>query len=92
MQTSAKTKAKEFWKRYNQDMNGSEYDIYILEQLLLEHERDTRYTAIDIVNSEELLCVDDPWNIELNGNPVQLSVVEQEPLISKIHNLKVGEQ
>ena len=92
MQTSAKTKAKEFWKRYNQGMNGSEYDIYILEQLLLEHERDTRYTAIDIVNSEELLCVDDPWNIELNGNPVQLSVVEQEPLISKIHNLKVGEQ
>lgn len=90
MQTSAETKAKEFCKTWGLT---SEDDLVIknaIKDILLEHERDTRYTAIDIVNSEEVLCVDDPYNSELNGHPVQLSVVEQESIISKIHNLKVG--
>ena len=80
MQTSAKTKAKEFWKRYNQGMNGSEYDIHILEKLLLEHERDTRYTAIDILHSLE----------DEENNNHAFEIINRNKAIQFIHNLKVG--
>lgn len=76
MQTSAKTKAKEFtkWGGLHPDMEDS------LRKLLLEHERDTRYTAIDILHAEDAgYCNND-------GD----EMIKVEDAISKIHNLKVG--
>ena len=80
MQTSAKTKAKEFWKKYNQGNGCSEWGLHLVEKLLLEHERDTRYTAIDIISSME-----DELNYE---HPFE--VINRDLTINLIHNLKVG--
>ncbi|CAM0109075.1 hypothetical protein VPH166E361_0093 [Vibrio phage 166E36-1] len=97
MQTSAKQKLKNFMFLNRKAFRGlSKERLKVLtqdlEELLLVHERDTRYTAIDVVNSAELLHLDDPFNSELNGAPVQLSMVDPEIIVSKIHNLKVGEE
>ncbi|CAH9013449.1 putative coil containing protein [Vibrio phage 249E41-1] len=97
MQTSAKTKVKNFMflnRKAFQGLPKERLKILTqdLEELLLIHERDTRYATIDVVNSVELLHLDDPFNSELNGLPVQLSVVDPESIVSKIHNLKVGEE
>ena len=89
MQTSARTKAKTFWKKYNQGMNGSEYDIDILERLLLEHERDTRYTAIDILRSLDTYEVQTEDTVIIERRVYQ-DGVELEEAVSAIHNLKVG--
>lgn len=76
MQTSAKTKAKEFvkWSCISIESPDS------LERLLKEHERDTRYTAIDIVQS-----IDGGVNYENSSD-----VVNRDETVKLIHNLQVG--
>lgn len=97
MQTSAKTKSKEFMKVLEKELpaEATEHLPFglvqsLVSKLLLEHERDTRYTAIDIINSMDAEVVDDPNNSELNGQPCQLTVIDPEEVISQIHNLIVG--
>lgn len=88
MQTSVKTKAKEFMKQ-NHPLDISEQDV---EKLLLEHERDTRYTAIDIINNMK-----DYWVIvegcsHLNGDQRTISdAVSKDDVTNLIHNMKVVE-
>ncbi|QXN60100.1 hypothetical protein KUA24_33 [Vibrio phage HNL01] len=85
MQTSAKTKAKEFIYENrsifncvnDKDKRQFKRD---LEKLLLEHERDTRYTAIDILNSMET---------EINTESLGETIL-QDDAVGLIHNLKVG--
>ena len=91
MQTSAETKAKEFCKTWGLT---SENDLVIknaIKNLLLEHERDTRYTAIDILRSLDTYEVQTEDTI-LEERMVYQEGVEVEDAINKIHNLKVGEQ
>lgn len=87
MQTSAETKAKEFIKSLEKELHfdAKEHLPFGMLQdrilkLLLEHERDTRYTAIDIIRSVESEIGVDGIN----------DVVNQEDVIQLVHNLKVG--
>ena len=89
MQTSAETKAKEFCKTWGLT---SENDLVIknaIKNLLLEHERDTRYTAIDALRSLETYEVQTEDTVIIERMVYQEGV-EVEEAISKIHNLKVG--
>ncbi len=75
MQTSANTKAKEFCKTYGLSTSLQEE----LSKLLLEHERDTRYTAIDILQQED---------VEFYS--MRDALISKRDAIQKIHGLKVG--
>lgn len=91
MQTSAKTKAQEFINKLSEEL-PYECDINMpygkmikmVEKLLLEHERDTRYTAIDVINNMDSELVYDT----LTGTTPHINT---EDAIQKIHNMKVGE-
>ncbi len=76
MQTLSKTKAKEFAKLFGLDPELQDE----VERLLREHERDTRYTAIDIVQS-----MDDEVNYENS-----FDVINRDETVKLLHNLKVG--
>lgn len=78
MQTSAKTKAKEFMKTWD---TSCDYEALLnsLTKLLVEHERDTKYTAIDILNS-----------MEDEGTAEQEQLIERDEAIFLIHNCPVG--
>tara|TARA_Y100000588_G_scaffold244854_1_gene259073 strand:+ start:15379 stop:15651 length:273 start_codon:yes stop_codon:yes gene_type:complete len=89
MQTSAETKAKEFCKTWGLT---SEDDLVIkntIKNLLLEHERDTRYTAIDVLRSLDTYEVQTEDTIIIEQKIYQESV-ELEDAVSAIHNLEVG--
>jgi len=75
MSSSAKTKAKHFVA-----LNKLPDDTTpLIEKLLLEHERDTRYDSIDLLHSMEDL-----------GNPEQDHLINLDEAIHLVHNLKVG--
>ncbi|AGN51539.1 hypothetical protein VPLG_00100 [Vibrio phage eugene 12A10] len=77
MQTSAKTKVKNLMKtKFFADLTEQD-----LVTLLLEHERDTRYTAIDILRGMDDEVAVDGIN----------EVIDKEDAIQLTHNLKVGE-
>jgi len=68
---------------YNSDLT-----VETLTTLLLEHERDTRYTAIDVINentSSKIIAS------PATGLGTWTNVLITEDIINKIHNLKVGE-
>ncbi len=78
MQTSAKTKAKELFKtKYAADLTVED-----ITKVLLEHERDTRYAAIDKVQS--MPCEKSSTNLD--------EVVKSAHVIELIHNLNVGDK
>ncbi|AUR86412.1 coil containing protein [Vibrio phage 1.084.O._10N.261.49.F5] len=94
MQTSAKTKAKEFVYQNrelfrNFTTNEKKHFKRDLEELLSEHERDTRYTAIDVLSSMEVFEASTGC-VELNGDDITLTTVDLYEATSLIHNLKVG--
>lgn len=88
MQTSAKTKANEFMKTWGLTKEGDKILLNALIRLLLEHERDTRYAAIDVIRSMEQQSIEHD-DIEFN-NIKFVDGVETEDTIQKIHNMKVG--
>ncbi len=87
MQTSAKTKAKELFKtKYAADLTVED-----ITKVLLEHERDTRYTAIDIIQSEETFLIEISEST-FEERYVWVDGVCLDDLTRNIHNLTVGDK
>ncbi len=87
MTTTAVQKAIDFGQKYR--LNGDALNDLV--EVLQAHERDTRYTAIDIIQSEETFLIEISEST-FEERYVWVDGVCLDDLTRNIHNLTVGDK